>query len=107
MVNTNGKDFVAMKKILALFILSILSAVPAQAYNLEDLEAIYQNEPDQNLREMGVRQLELELGINNSADKRTIGRFKRSDMDFSTMTSLITTKRQTVRGRCGSGVSLT
>jgi len=88
-----------MRKILTLFIFAILTTTPTQAYTRADLEAIYQNEPDPNIREMGVRQLELELGINTGSDKRTIGYFTRSNCDYSTMTSLVTTKRQTVSGK--------
>ena len=106
MVNNNGKDHGEMKKILALFILAILSTIPAQAYTRSDLEAIYQNEPDLNIREMGVRQLELELGINTGYDKRTIGHFTRSNCDYATMTSLISTKRQTMSEKTGSDFTM-
>ena len=88
-----------MRKILITAIIAILFTMPAHAYTREDFEIIYQNEPDENIKEMGVRQLELELGINTDSDKRTIGSFKRSNCDFCTMTSLINTKKQTVSGR--------
>jgi len=88
-----------MRKQLITAIMAMLFVIQSQAYTREDFETIYQNETDQNIKEMGVRQLELELGINTDSDKRTIGSFKRSNCDFCTMTSLINTKKQTVSGR--------
>ena len=88
-----------MRKILITVIMAMLFVMPAQAYTRADFETIYQNETDQNIKEMGIRQLELELGINTDTDKRTVGHFTRSDCDFCTMISLINTKKQTVSGR--------
>ena len=88
-----------MRKILITAIIAMLFVMPAQAYARADLEKIYQNELDPNIKEMGIRQLELELGINTDTDKRTVGHFTRNDCDFCTMTSLINTKKQTVSGR--------
>ena len=88
-----------MRKILITAIIAMLFVMPAQAYTREDFKTIYQNEPDQNIKEMGIRQLELELGINTGTDKRTVGHFTRSNFDFCTMTSLVNTKKQTVSGR--------
>lgn len=99
MVNTNGRDSGLMRKILITVIMAMLFVMPAQAYTRADFETIYQNETDQNIKEMGIRQLELELGINTDTDKRTVGHFTRSDCDFCTMISLINTKKQTVSGR--------
>jgi len=64
-----------MRKILITAIMAMLFVMPSQAYTREDFETIYQNETDQNIKEMGVRQLELELGINTGSDKRTVGHF--------------------------------
>ena len=88
-----------MRKILITVIMAMLFVMPAHAYTRADFESIYHNETDQNIKEMGIRQLELELGINTGSNKRTVGHFTRSDCDFCTMTSLINTKKQTVSGR--------
>ena len=76
-----------MRKILITAIIAILFTMPAHAYTRDDFEIIYQNEPDENIKEMGVRQLELEFGINTGSDKRTVGHFTRNDCDFCTLTN--------------------
>ena len=83
-----------------LFILVVLflftGSLCAYGCSAADIEAIYAGESDPNVRNMGIKMLKKELGLDTGGDARTIGTFSRSNNDFITMTSLVNVNRQSV-----------
>lgn len=93
-----------MKKRL-LMILTVAALLAANtintfAYTVQDVEALFENETDKNVHDMGIATLKKELGISDDIkyDKRTVGTFNRSDNDFITMISLLDKKIQSFSG---------